>query len=217
MKTTIIFITLLILGTSTFAQEDKYTEIMKENLLLMDSAKDSNDWLQIANTMERIAETENSKWLPSYYASLSFMLTGIMSEKKKDQEEYYEKALNHILKCETIVGIDSSEALVLKAQIWQMQISLKPMKLGRTLGPQAEIAIKEAMRIDPENPRAYLLRGQTLYYTPEAFGGDKVKACEDFNSAKERFEAFEPETEISPKWGLDINNDMLEFCEEFSE
>lgn len=217
MRTLLILISILFVWSNSFSQDDKYMKAMKENMILMDSAKSADDWLQIANTMERIAGKESEKWLPYYYASLSFMLTGMMSENKKDQEAYYEKALEKILACEAIEGIDSSEVMIMKAQIWQMQISLKPMKLGRTLGPLSGQTIEEAIQINPDNPRGYLLRGQIAFYTPEAFGGDKVKACEDFNLAKEKFESFEAETEISPKWGFEINEDMLKMCEEEKE
>jgi hypothetical protein len=213
MRTFLLIILTAWCWNGAFAQDSVYMQMMVENIAKTDSAKTSTDWLSIANTMERIANKETDKWHPAYYASLSYFMTGILNENKKEQSAYYDKALEWIQKCETISGIDSSEVLVLKAQVWQMQIALQPMKLGKTLGPLSDQALKNALRINPENPRAYLLRGQNFYYTPAAFGGDKVKACEDFQLAKGKFEHFKPENKLSPQWGYSYLLELIAECE----
>jgi hypothetical protein len=217
MRSFFIFIALVFVQTGLNAQDSLYLAMMEENVLKTDTAKTQGEWLSIANTMERIANTETLQWYPAYYASLSYVMTGLFTENKKEQSAYYDKALVWIEKCEKIPGIDSSEVLVLKSQVWSMQISLQPSKLGRTLGPLADAALNQAMKINPNNPRAYMLRAQNLYYTPAMFGGDKVKACEDFKTAKEKFDTFVPKDKLAPRWGLYYVMSMLGECEKEKE
>ena len=41
-------------------------------------------------------------------------------------------------------------------------------------GPIAEQALQKAIKLNPENPRIYLLQGQDKFYTPEQYGGSKT-------------------------------------------
>lgn len=214
MRTLLIIIFASLVWTGSLAQDSKYLSIMEENVLKTDSAETAGEWLSIANTMERIALKETEEWLPPYYASFCYLMTGIFSENKKEQWSYYEKADEWAKTCESKAGIDSSEVLVLKANIWQMQISFKPMKLGQTLGPLSAVASKDAERINPENPRVLLLKGQNAYYTPPMWGGDKEKAYEYLKKARSLFETFKPASSISPRWGLFQTQFLIQEYEE---
>ena len=57
-------------------------------------------------------------------------------------------------------------------------------------------------KLDANNPRVYLLEGQDKFYTPEQFGGSKTEAKKLFEEAVKKYEAFKPETNLHPSWGL---------------
>jgi hypothetical protein len=61
--------------------------------------------------------------------------------------------------------------------------------------------LEEAKKMNPENPRIYMLEGQSLLYTPEAFGGSKTKAKEKFEESLKKFAAEKPADKITPHWG----------------
>lgn len=214
MRTLTIIALTLLFCNYTNAQNSKYLQIMEDYVGKTDTAKTAEEWLDIANTMERVAQKETKEWLPAYYASLCYMMTGIFSEDKKEQWNYYEKADEWVKICETKTNIDTSEVLVLKANIWGMQISVKPMKLGQSLGPLTDKTIKDAENINPENPRIYLLKGQNAFYTPPMWGGDKDKAYELLKKAKSLFETFKPASSISPRWGLYQTEHLIQEYEE---
>jgi hypothetical protein len=112
-----------------------------------------------------------------------------------------------------IINPNNDEVYLLKAYIFQMQISIKPMQRGRVLGPKQQDLLEKARTINPENPRYYLLVGENLYYTPAMFGGDKKKAKEMFILSSEKFKTFIPKSEIYPKWGTYELNMMLKDLE----
>ena len=68
-------------------------------------------------------------------------------------------------------------------------------------GGIANQAIEKAIMLNAENPRAYLQRGISLFYTPEMFGGGKDKAMPVLEMAGKKFAAFKPASSIEPNWG----------------
>jgi hypothetical protein len=44
---------------------------------------------------------------------------------------------------------------------------------------------------------------------PEAYGGGAAKALPLYQTAEEKFKAFQPKSEISPNWGKEINENEL--------
>lgn len=66
------------------------------------------------------------------------------------------------------------------------------MKYGQRSSNEADKAIE----LDPENADAYVTRGISYLYTPEAFGGNKQKALEFFSKAK----ALAPQADSPRIW-----------------
>jgi hypothetical protein len=87
------------------------------------------------------------------------------------------------------------------------------MSRGMQYSQLAEESFEKAKTINPENPRIYYLQGQSIFYTPEAFGGGKKNALPLFKQAKEKFDKFEPVSPISPNWGKEQNQQLLETCQ----
>jgi hypothetical protein len=61
--------------------------------------------------------------------------------------------------------------------------------------------LDEAKKLNPDNPRVYILEGQDKYYTPVEFGGSKEEAKALFEKAQKLYDTFKPETGIHPNWG----------------
>ena len=66
------------------------------------------------------------------------------------------------------------------------------------------------MKLDPENPRPYLLKGQSAMYTPPQYGGGKEVALPLLEQAVEKFKSFKPKSSIMPNWGAQRANTVLE-------
>ena len=93
-----------------------------------------------------------------------------------------------------------------------MKISVDPQNRGQKLGMKSGMLLGKAMQLDPENPRAYFLKGQGLVYTPEQFGGGKDKAIPVLETAVEKFKKFKPASSIMPNWGEAKCKAALEEC-----
>ena len=77
-----------------------------------------------------------------------------------------------------------------------------PMNRYMTYLPAATAALETAKKLNPENPRVYLLEGIDKYYTPEEYGGSKDEGKKLFQEAAKKFETFKPASSIAPTWGM---------------
>ena len=58
----------------------------------------------------------------------------------------------------------------------------------------------EAIKLDPNNPRVYVLQAEDLYFTPEQYGGDKRRR-KNVSKSKRTFKTNKPKTALDPNWG----------------
>lgn len=205
---------LLILGAGIQAQSDKYLSAMKEKVAVMEQTNSFEGWQQLANGFERIAEAEKKQWLPYYYASLCRVMSGYMLGNgqvggfadKSDPEA--DKAEELLAKAVALHGEDS-ETWCIRKMIATLRMSADPMNRFQTMGPKAAEALEMAKKLDPSNPRIYLLEGQDRFFTPEQFGGSKAEAKKLFEECLLKFDAFRPATAIDPQWGRSQANYFL--------
>ncbi|RPD38761.1 hypothetical protein [Chitinophaga barathri] len=200
----ILFSLMAVAGTifTVQAQSDQYKSAMKQQVALLDSNSTFTvgGMQQLANTFERIAEAEKTQWLPYYYAAYCRVNEAFMTENKSKTDEIIDKSVLNIEKAQALKGPDSEISCILSL-IASARIGVDPMTRGMKYGPESAELLETAQKQNPENPRVFVLKGQSAMYTPEAFGGSKTRAKEMFDIALKKFATFKPESDIAPNWG----------------
>jgi hypothetical protein len=140
----------------------------------------------------------------------------LQDEDKGKKDEYFDKAELLAKKADSI-SPDNSEIYVLKSFINSMKISVDPMTRGPQLGMQSSMLTARAIELDKENPRAYLLKGSGLMYTPPQYGGGRDKAIPVLEEAVAKFKTTKPSNKIMPHWGEARANSMLEQAKKTDE
>jgi hypothetical protein len=202
----------LSLQTAVFSQSDKYVSAMKKNLALFDSAKTAEDFTKLSNTFERIGDAEKTQWLPYYYAGLALTTSG-WTPAVTDKDANATRINSFCDKAESIAtsDADKAEILTLRNMSATQQMIVDPQNRWMTYGQAAGEALEKAMKLDPNNPRLYYLKGMSLFGTPEQFGGGKDKAKPVFEKAVELYKGQTPK-ELYPNWGLKQAEDMIAQC-----
>jgi len=156
---------------------------------------------EISSKLERLSTFGDKKWLVDYYLALNnYRISTILYENKEMSEKYLESAKELIQK--SIAGKDDfAESHALFTSILGMEIGFKP-QLGMTNGIQSGKEIGKAKKLDPENPRVYMIDGTGKLYTPKMFGGGIDKAIGLFEKSAELF-LQEKDMGIYPDWGRD--------------
>lgn len=206
-----LFISLFLMLNSlmAFSQSEKYTEAMQKNLSLLDAAKTTQDFQTIANSFARIGETEKNQWLPYYYAGLALTRAGWM-DPNLDKEENAQKIKAFCAKAEAIEKNSEIYSLLNMAATQEMMVD--PQTRWQTFGQEASANLDTAMKLNPDNPRLYYLKGMSVFNTPVAFGGGKDNAKPLFEKAVALYKVEKPKP-LHPHWGQAQAEDMLAKCQ----
>lgn len=199
------------LGTAAMAQSAQYTDAMTKQTSDLDSSGTfTPDGLQQkANTFERIADAEKSQWLPYYYAAYAQVMQALTLQDKSQIDPLADRAEANLDKAEAL-SPKNSEIACIRSLVATARLTVDPMTRGMKYGPEAAAQLEQAASFNPENPRIYLLQGQSLLFTPEQWGGSKSKAKMTLEVALQKFAAFKPESSIAPHWGEPYTRKLLE-------
>jgi hypothetical protein len=212
-KYLMIFLAALSLQTAAFSQNDKYVTAMKNALALFDSAKTVEDYTKMANTFERIGDAEKTQWLPYYFAGLALSSSGWMPEvADKDANAARINAMCDKADAIATADADKAEILSIRNMSATQQMMVDPQTRWQNYGQAAGQALEKGLKLDPNNPRLYYLKGMSLFGTPVQFGGGKDKAKIVFEKAVQLFKEQKPK-ELYPHWGQKQSEEMLEKCQ----
>ncbi len=197
----------LFITTIGLAQTNNYADQMTKGVALLDTMKTQKSYLAATSHFEQLAKSEQ-QWLPNYYAAYSNLIVGIRGNQDQEtKDELYDQAMNYVNKADSLSS-NNSEIYTLKAYITFMKMSVYPQKRAMTMIPESEQLLEKAIVLNPGNPRAYLLKGQNAFYTPELFGGSKTEAKALLTSAKAKFENFNAKS-FEPNWGKSRVEELL--------
>ena len=184
MKKTIFILSAMFIASFVTGQmPDKFVKAMEPKIAAVDTTSTVQGLTDLANAFERIAEAEKNQWLAYYYAAYCNASAGIMAgaggdmmaAKADKTDPFADKAEKQIKKAEDLAK-NNSEIFIVKKMIATLRMLGDPMSRYMTYGPEAQAMLDEAKKLNPENPRVYVLEGQDKFYTPEQFGGSKEEA-----------------------------------------
>jgi hypothetical protein len=206
MKKQFLFVAALLLSLYSFSQSEKYARAMEQLVPAVDTTRSADQLTNLANSFQRIADAEKNQWLPYYYAALANVSAGYMMSMGQmgmadKTDPIADKAEGLLNKAEEL-SKDNSEIYIVKKMIASLRLIGDPQNRYMTYGPAAEQALTTAKTLNPANPRVTLLEAQDKMFTPEQFGGSKTEAKKLFEESIKKYEAFKPESNIHPNWGL---------------
>ncbi|MET0634800.1 MAG: hypothetical protein ABWZ25_02160 [Chitinophagaceae bacterium] len=188
------------LFTAGLSAQDRFTAAIRKGITMMDSTASSAANQETANYFERIANAEPGQWLAQYYTGLTLIYVGYDESKDRETRDLiFDKAMEFADKADKLHP-QNSDIYALKGYILFMKMAVAPQSRAMTMIPASNTLLEKAIALDPANPRGYLLKGQNLFYTPEAFGGGKEKAAVLLKQAAVIFET-QNNNGIEPSWG----------------
>ncbi len=183
------------------------------------------------NLKKSISQLEAAKTVDELLASEQNFLK-LISEKKKLHEAYYYGALNNLYLAFTdslriddycaradkfLHQLDSmapnnSEAYVLMAMSSGAKINVDRATRQIKFGPLANKQSDRATSINPENPRAWLIKAKTVMNVPPKLGGGPKFALKYYQKSVEKYKTYKPLTDTEPDWGKEMAQKELEEC-----
>ena len=209
----ILFACLLAVGIGTLSAQDndRFTSAMEKLLVQFEAAESNDQYLQLANGFERMANAEPESWLPRYYAAYAHVMRSFQLADTDQVDPLLDKA-DQLLEEAAERSPDNADIMVVQSMAASARIRVE-FSRGMTLGPKATGLATKATRLDAANPRGWLQLGQQTLFTPEQFGGGATRGCPLLQKAADRFETFTPASNIAPNWGQEYNQMLItEYC-----
>ncbi|KAA9327049.1 hypothetical protein F0P96_17565 [Hymenobacter busanensis] len=186
---------------ATAAAPAGYTDMMAATITELMSTGDPAQLQEITAKFERAAAVAPADWLPRYYQAYGRLITCFTSKESGDAKDLLLDQAETALQQARKLGGDEAELLVLQGYIYQARLGVSPMARSMTYSAKVKETLAAAKKLDPANPRAYLVEANNVYYTPKMFGGGPEAAKPLYDEAKARFAAFKPSGPLAPNWG----------------
>lgn len=192
-RVVLVIITLLLSMQLGFSQSTTY----RDSIYKAYSRGKMDKWYEIMDTCEKNVNQNNLEGqfeLISYYYGYTAWLIG--AEKYDTAEKYIEKSeelIDELLE----KSPKNATLLAYKGAYIAFTIGISSLK-AIYLGPKSMKYINKSIELDSANIQGNIEKGNSMYYRPSVFGGDKTEAIEYYVKAVESFE----------KQGLVVNNWM---------
>lgn len=184
-----------------------YMQAMESAVKGIDTVTSQQSLLSHANQFERIARAEKNKWEPYYYAAYCYAIMAGKADKASI-DILVDKADN-LLASATELN-DNSETSVLAAMIVANRIQVDPLSRFPEKSAELMALLEKAKQQNPGNPRSYYLLARVMIKVPEGFGGGKIVAKHNLQTAVEKYKIFVPASSIAPNWGSGNAATMLQ-------
>lgn len=157
--------------------------------------RDNSKWVAAIRIMEKsdLTKTANMQELiHCYYAYTSNLIAKKMRDDAENTIDKSNELIDKLLKKEP----NNALALNYKGVFMGYEIALNKMK-AFTLGRSCSNHLNKALQLDPNNPQILFDKGNSLYYPPRIFGGNKSEALKYFQKA---IAIYEKQNKILNNW-----------------
>ncbi len=214
-KFKIFLAAVLILTVSAgIIKADDFTDAMlkaKKNLQTAMNSYDEKALLKSRGEFERILQLKKQEWIVNYYIALidySLASSAMSDPSKKDVVKKYTESGFANLDKSILVRDDFADSYVLRYALQFNRWVYEQDKMNDIIAASEEAKTK-AEKLEPENPRLYLMDGISTYYTPEMFGGGVKKAVPMLEKSLDLFGKRTEKEAYYPDWGKDMTYGFL--------
>ncbi len=165
----------------------------------------------ILKGIEMVAKASMQDWISQYQASFYNATLGVNHSDSVISNQMLNQADNYIKTAESLKK-DESEIVLLSAMIKGMRIKRDP-SLGAKLGPEVMREYARAKKLNENNPRPWLVLGESYMYMTEEMGGGTKKAKEYLQTALTKFATDKHEDPAWPRWGEERTRALLKELE----
>jgi hypothetical protein len=198
---------ILFLFTFSYAHADDFSDAMmkaKKNLQTAANKVDEKELIKVRGQFERILQLKKDEWLVNYWIALTDYTLAVIKFQNEDKDgtKKYTEAGFETLDKVIEKNPNFSDAYVLQLALTFNRWIYEQDKMMDIVAA-SEQAEQMSKSTDPSNPRYFLVKGISLYWTPAAFGGGEEKALEQFTKSEEYYKIRKEVNETYPDWGQD--------------
>ncbi|MBP7809830.1 MAG: hypothetical protein KA163_11095 [Bacteroidia bacterium] len=198
-----LFVVLTLITTAVFSQS------MRKSIQQLESAKTVDEYLAAEQNFNKFIADKKKLHEAYYYGALTNLYLAFTDTLRTD--DYCARADKFLHQLDSMAP-NNSEAYVLMAMSSGAKITVD--RAGRQIkfGPLANKQSDRATSINPENPRAWLIKAKTVMNTPAKLGGGPKFALKYYQKSVDKYRTFKPLTDTEPNWGAEMAKKEFEDC-----
>ncbi len=201
MKKLMLLATFVVATLGAQAQAD-YKTPLKATFDAFDTTyADMTSKAALGNKLVLIAKKYPDQWAPQFYAAYSRIQLSYFEQEAAKKDAILDEADNYIAEAVRLLGKETSETEVLAATSANSRIGADPRNRYQKYGKIFEEHLEKAKTMNADNPRIYLQKGISKFYTPKMFSGGKKAAMPYFEKAQTLFAAEKRDDIEKPYWG----------------
>jgi hypothetical protein len=192
----------------SFAQNAKYD---KELAMAMSCLNQNNTPAQLITAFKKLEQLSNENpkdWLPPYYAAMVKIKHSLL--RQEDADDLADQALFWVNKTKAIQLND--EVLCLECMAYSAKMSVHPTRRWLAYEGRINAPLALAKKINPKNPRIYILEANIAYHIPALFGGGCKQAIPIAKKAAHLLALQGVRPGNLPSWGAQRIQEVFAGC-----
>jgi len=207
MKNLFIFF-ILLFQLPVQAQETNQAKALESAVLQFNQASKSQAYQELYLQFEQLYAVNKSNWLIPYYAGMTRSIMCLL--KMGDRDALANDALVWVGRAKSIVKND--EIYCAESLAYTAKMSVNPTFRWLIYEGKIKNALKLAKKLNPNNPRAYLLDANIQQKLPFIFGGGCKAVKPLIQKAELCFNNQTKANSIEPSWGIQSLVQLKKAC-----
>ena len=197
MKNLVVLFVLL-LQLSLQAQSSNQNKVLESAVMQFNQANNPNSYKQLYLQFEQLYSVDKTNWLIPYYAGMTKSIMCLL--KMGDRDALANDALLWVARAKAIEVND--EIYCAESLAYTAKMSVNPALRWFTYEGKIKNTLSLAKKLNPSNPRAYILEANIQQKLPFIFGG----GCKSAKPLIQKAELFisnqNRANSIEPSWGI---------------
>ena len=192
----VLFVLLLQLPLQ--AQSPNQSKVLESAVMQFNQANNPNSYKQLYLQFEQLYSVDKTNWLIPYYAGMTKSIMCLL--KMGDRDALANDALLWVARAKAIEVND--EIYCAESLAYTAKMSVNPTLRWFTYEGKIKNSLSLAKKLNPNNPRAYILEANIQQKLPFIFGGGCKSAKPLIQKAEMFFSTQTKANSIEPTWGI---------------
>jgi hypothetical protein len=181
-----------------YAQVSNQTKALESAVMQFNQTNNPSSYTQLYLKFEQLYSVDKTNWLIPYYAGMTRSLMCLL--KMGDRDALANDALMWLARAKSIQVND--EIYCAESLAYTAKMSVNPALRWLTYEGKIKNSLNLAKKLNPNNPRAYILEANIQQKLPFIFGGGCKSAKPLIQKAELAFSAQNRANSIEPSWGI---------------
>ena len=190
------------------SQSSSFTKNLEAAVVLLNKCQTRDQYVIAFAKMEELHKQDPSAWLPTYYASI--IKARMAMKKMGDSDQLANEAIQWLTITKALHNSD--EVLCLESIVYTSKMAVNPIFRWKVYESRIKKPLEQAIALNKNNPRPYILKANLQYKMPVLFGGGCNSARPIAQKAKLAFDQVKTDFTVMPHWGRPILDDLIKAC-----